>query len=568
MKLVKKILTLPMLLVFLSVAAASLAHCGGDDGGTVAQANGNGNDKDDDKNGDGDGDTALQEGALVITEIFRGSDLYDGLIDDYIEIYNNTDAAIDLGGVYITDDTDNPLDPTDKFVIADGVTLQPGAFLVIYPNDDSPVPGTSNTGSGDGSSSFGIGGSDTLFVMTSNGTLLDEVIFDGDSDWSFFEKDGAIEFDPTSAADPAAANDSPGNWAVSTNEIMDGLFGTPGLASGETLTASPQTISVEVTGLTGTGLVLQNMGGDDLTIDNDGTHSFATQSVAYDISIETLPSGEVCSVSGAASGVATSAVTVNISCSQKTPATVIITEVNQLLEDDGDGAVAADICPKMELYVTGTGTMLGITLDEYDGEWKNKYTFVDLDVTAGEYIVVHFQMDKEACNDNTGSSAPAEETSIDDSPGTWSIATAWDVHSEKNLADNDSLVRLYSAAGSLLDTIYTTTNDGGIGGSLVDGGLDPAENPDFICHFINDGNWGNTTSLDCDSTGDEGDVQAQGIANIDNLATGLTGVSIQRKRDNSGNYCVASNAGAFYGTTDGQNATFGADNPTLGGSCP
>src|SRR5947208_3221472 len=77
--------------------------------------------------------------------------------------------------------------------------------------------------------------------------------------------------------------------------------------------SSTFTVGGTVTGLKGTGLVLQNNGGDDLTITADGSFTFKTLLVtnaAYKVTIKTQPSSPAqnCTVSNA-SGTATANVT-------------------------------------------------------------------------------------------------------------------------------------------------------------------------------------------------------------------------------------------------------------------
>src|SRR5579885_2896411 len=77
------------------------------------------------------------------------------------------------------------------------------------------------------------------------------------------------------------------------------------------------TISAAVSGLTGTGLVLQDNGGDNLTITTNGTFPFATKIAsggAYAVSILTQPTGETCTLGNNAQGTATADVTVNVTC--------------------------------------------------------------------------------------------------------------------------------------------------------------------------------------------------------------------------------------------------------------
>jgi hypothetical protein len=79
-----------------------------------------------------------------------------------------------------------------------------------------------------------------------------------------------------------------------------------------------------VSGLAGPGLVLQNNGGDDLSVTADGAFKFATSLLtgkAYSVTIKTQPTNpaQVCAVSGASGTVAsTDVTTVAVSCTTST----------------------------------------------------------------------------------------------------------------------------------------------------------------------------------------------------------------------------------------------------------
>jgi hypothetical protein len=77
-----------------------------------------------------------------------------------------------------------------------------------------------------------------------------------------------------------------------------------------------------VTGLTGTGLVLQNNGGDNLTVTTNSVGYFPTwlaTGSSYYVTVLTQPSGQSCSVSNGAGTVGTSDITnVNVTCSSAT----------------------------------------------------------------------------------------------------------------------------------------------------------------------------------------------------------------------------------------------------------
>ncbi len=84
-----------------------------------------------------------------------------------------------------------------------------------------------------------------------------------------------------------------------------------------TCVAITYTISATVSGLTGTGLVLQDNGGSNLSIPSNGTYAFTTTippGGSYDVTILTQPSGQSCTVSNP-SGTANSNVTVTVTCS-------------------------------------------------------------------------------------------------------------------------------------------------------------------------------------------------------------------------------------------------------------
>lgn len=109
---------------------------------------------------------------------------------------------------------------------------------------------------------------------------------------------------------------------------------------------APPTYSIggTVSGLVGSGMVLQNNGGDDLTIDADGNFSFnnkITEGSDYAVTIITSPSypAQSCHVTNG-SGKAAAAVT-NISISCSTPANQdasgIYTTGNSLTVADGSG---------------------------------------------------------------------------------------------------------------------------------------------------------------------------------------------------------------------------------------
>ena len=83
--------------------------------------------------------------ALVINEVMssNSSVLADpqGEYDDWVEIYNNSDRAIDAGGMYLTDDLDNPSKWQIHADNPDVTTIEPHGFLVIWVDGDEEDSG-------------------------------------------------------------------------------------------------------------------------------------------------------------------------------------------------------------------------------------------------------------------------------------------------------------------------------------------------------------------------------------------------------------------------------------------
>lgn len=113
-----------------------------------------------------------------------------------------------------------------------------------------------------------------------------------------------------------------GLWLLVVGQLVAcGGGGGGGEASSPTPSSSAPamySVSVTVTGLNGTGLVLQNNGANDLTISANGTATFATQIAsgrAYSVTVKTLPTAplgqqsQVCDVSNGGGIVGSAAVT-------------------------------------------------------------------------------------------------------------------------------------------------------------------------------------------------------------------------------------------------------------------
>lgn len=86
------------------------------------------------------------------------------------------------------------------------------------------------------------------------------------------------------------------------------------------------TIGGQVTGLSGTGLVLQDNGGDNLTVSASGPFTFATKlnsGATYSVTVMTQPSGQTCTVASGSGTASANVTNVAVSCTS-TSSTVTI----------------------------------------------------------------------------------------------------------------------------------------------------------------------------------------------------------------------------------------------------
>src|SRR5258708_9025484 len=104
---------------------------------------------------------------------------------------------------------------------------------------------------------------------------------------------------------------------VRCNLMKSASASTGGSATGPVTTPTTKTVGGTVTGLTGTGMVLEDNSGDDLTIVANGTFTFKTAVTgAYAVTIKTQPTSPTQSCTVAfGSGTATNNVNnVQINC--------------------------------------------------------------------------------------------------------------------------------------------------------------------------------------------------------------------------------------------------------------
>lgn len=77
------------------------------------------------------------DSSVVINEVMASNSATQadeaGEYDDWIELYNRSNQAVDLSGFYLSDNAEN----IGKWEIPSGTILQPGAYLIVWADEDS-----------------------------------------------------------------------------------------------------------------------------------------------------------------------------------------------------------------------------------------------------------------------------------------------------------------------------------------------------------------------------------------------------------------------------------------------
>ncbi len=130
---------------------------------------------------------------LAINENCRADEF--GEFDDWLEIFNISDQAVNLGGMYVTDDLADPAKWQIPAANPDLTTIEPGGFLVLW-FDGQPDQGVLHVepklnGGGEEIGLFAAAGLtpiDTLTFGPQQADISFGRTLDGLNNWSFFDK--------------------------------------------------------------------------------------------------------------------------------------------------------------------------------------------------------------------------------------------------------------------------------------------------------------------------------------------------------------------------------------------
>jgi 6-phosphogluconolactonase (cycloisomerase 2 family) len=269
-------------------------------------------------------------------------------------------------------------------------------------------------GGGGGTASYTVGGS--ISGLVNSGLVLQ---LNGGNNYTA-SSNGTFTFSTTlsnGASYAVTISSQPANQTCS----LSGAAGSVMSANVTvTISCTPPTYSIggSVSGLNGTGLVLQDNGGDDLTVSADGSFTFPTPIEAgatYAVSVMTQPSGpaQYCIVSGGAGTVGAAKVTsVAIVC-RNTGQYIYVTTtfggtkgvITLFTIDPTNGALDRE-----ERYATSPPAPLGIALD-----------------TSGQYAYVAYENAASLGTETIATGGQFSETSdVYNGSGTLTYAVAVD----------------------------------------------------------------------------------------------------------------------------------------------
>lgn len=147
-------------------------------------------------------DTPGESDSPVLINEVQGATI-DGVQTDFIELYNPSDADVDISGYRLQDDKG----AAEEFVVADGTVLAAGAFAVFYKDETF---------------TFGLGGSgDVVTVLDAAGDMVDSIEYPAMDDGSSYARipDGSSSWTVCTTPTPGESNGGNGGQAAGYDAI-------------------------------------------------------------------------------------------------------------------------------------------------------------------------------------------------------------------------------------------------------------------------------------------------------------------------------------------------------------
>ncbi len=273
-------------------------------------------------------------------------------------------------------------------------------------------------------------------------------------------------------------------------------------------------------GLSGT-VVLQDNGGDDLTINSNGSFTFATpvaQGATYSVTVLTQPSGQTCSVTNG-SGTMGGANVTNVGVNCVTNTTTLSTSVSQLalsvtgLTEFGVSGTPSSGLARV-ITITNTGSNTAVNLAVTPPTWP---TGTSNTTTCGSTLAASGSCTITITPGGTATSDGTNPCSSGTAPAPGAVQVSAD---NATTVSSDVVVLGYGCiyqGGYVFAFDDTTPNTGSVGGKVATTSDQAAAYPDGIVWSSNGGTGGGSGGFD------PADTSYDTLPGIDETSTSVTG---------------------------------------------
>lgn len=181
-----------------------------------------GNEADEDCDGKAPASVAdLGKGDLIVSELLNKPAAVAQAFGEWIELHNTTDKLVDLGGLDVS------LASGGSFTLDDGVTVEPGGYVVLAREGDVDLNG-GVVADFDYRSDFELDDDRDTLTLSVGDKNLDVVAFDQDA---FFPDIDGAAMSLDAGHQTADDNDNGQRWCPAVDASESGDLGTPGAAN-------------------------------------------------------------------------------------------------------------------------------------------------------------------------------------------------------------------------------------------------------------------------------------------------------------------------------------------------
>lgn len=181
-------------------------------------------------------------GEVVINEFLAsnqtGQTDEEGITEDWIELYNNSNANLDLSGLYLSDSYSNP----QKFVFPNNTIIPAKGFLTVWADEDGSATGATIH------CNFKLSASGETLILSKSSTVLDSLYFGPQTtDISYGRcPDGTGSFGTLSSPSYNSSNCTVGVKELAEENFILALYPNPANESVTLTSSANKSLSYEI----------------------------------------------------------------------------------------------------------------------------------------------------------------------------------------------------------------------------------------------------------------------------------------------------------------------------------